>query len=78
MLAMKVLANIFATNSGKDYIQSKEVAEQIISICTFSFDSINPKVVQYAAIVLFNVFLCFKRSLDLLDLSGQEALKKIV
>lgn len=66
MICLKMLGNIYQTNSGKDFMQGEEASNALINFCTFSFDSINPKVVFTASIVLFNHILCFKRDKSLL------------
>ena len=48
-----------------------------MNFCTFSFDSVNPKVVLTAAILMFNHVLCFKRDKSLLNAEIEKALTKI-
>jgi len=59
--ALRMLANIYQTDSGKDYMQGEDASNALINFCTFSLDSVNPKVVFTAAVVIFNHVLCFKR-----------------
>lgn len=47
-------------------MQGDDASTAIINFCTFSFDSINPKVVFTAAIVIFNHILCYKRNKELI------------
>lgn len=54
-----------------------DASSSIINFCTFSFDSINPKVVFTAAIVLFNHILCYKRDKSLIFAHLEKAILKI-
>jgi hypothetical protein len=66
LICLKMLGNIYQTESGKDYVQGLDANTALIDFCVFSFDSINPKVVFTAAVVLFNHVLCFKREKSLI------------
>lgn len=55
-----MLANIYQTQSGKDYVAGRDASLSLIDFLTFSFDSVNPKVIQTSAIVFFNHLLTFK------------------
>jgi len=61
LICLKMLGNVYQTSPGKEFMQGEEASEGLIKFCTYSFLSINPKVVFTAAIVLFNQVLCFKR-----------------
>lgn len=64
--ALRMLANIFQTDTGRDFLQGEEASNGLMNFCTFSFDSVNPKVVFTSAVVMFNHILCFKRDKALL------------
>lgn len=72
-----MLANIYQTDSGKDFMQGEEASNTILSFCSYSFGSINPKVVFTAAILMFNHILCFKREKALLNPELEKALTTI-
>lgn len=70
LVCLKMLANIFLTDQGKEFMQNTDACTQLTNFCTLSFTSINPKVIFTAAILLFNVYLCYRREKSLLaDLS---------
>lgn len=56
----------------------KDASSSLISFCTYSLQSINPKVVFTAAVVLFNHVLCFKREKDLLYRDLEKTMMEIV
>ena len=56
----------------------KDASSSLISFCTYSLQSINPKVVFTAAVVLFNHVLCFKREKDLLYGDLEKTMMEIV
>lgn len=64
--SLRMLANIYQTDSGKDFIQGEDASNALLNFCTFSLDSVNPKVVFTAAVVIFNHILCFRREKSLL------------
>lgn len=72
-----MLANIYQTDSGKDFMQGEEASATILNFCTYSFGSVNPKVVFTAAILMFNHILCFKRDKSLLNELLEKALATI-
>ena len=72
-----MLGNIYQSDSGRDYIQGQDASTALIDFCAFSFDSINPKVVFTAAVVLFNHVLCYKREKSLIQKDLEKALTKI-
>ncbi len=72
-----MLANIYQTDSGKDFMQGEEASATIVNFCNYSFGSVNPKVVFTAAILLFNHILCFKRDKSLLNELFEKALVNI-
>jgi hypothetical protein len=59
--SLRMLANIYQTDSGKDFMQGEDAANALLNFCNFSLDSVNPKVVFTAAVAIFNQVLCFKR-----------------
>jgi hypothetical protein len=67
LICLKMLCNIYQSNSGKDYMQGDEASAGLINFCTNSFNSVNPKVVFHAAVLLFNHILCFRREKQLLE-----------
>jgi hypothetical protein len=58
-------------------MQGEEATTGLLNFCTFSFDSINPKVVFTAAVVFFNHLLCFKGDRVFIKPFKKAALKKI-
>mmetsp|Transcript_37000 Transcript_37000/g.35718 ORF Transcript_37000/g.35718 Transcript_37000/m.35718 type:complete len:133 (-) Transcript_37000:35-433(-) len=58
-------------------MQSTEMVQSLAEFCTFSLDSCNPKVQFTAAIVLFNLVLCFKREKKIIFPQICEALAKV-
>ena len=56
-ICFKLLANIFATQAGRGFMQDLERAQTLIAFCTQSFTSCNNKVVMHSALVLFNYLL---------------------
>lgn len=60
--SLKFLANMFATDEGKKIMQDISNATDLIEFCSKSMDNCNQKVIYYAALVMFNVLLCFKES----------------
>ena len=61
-----MLGNIYQTDSGKDFMQGEDASASLMNFCTFSFESVNPKVVFTAAVLLFNHFLTYKRDKQLI------------
>ncbi len=72
-----MLANIYHTDSGKDFMQREDASAAIVNFCNFSFSSVNPKVVFTAAILLINHILCFKLDKSLLNELFEKALVTI-
>ena len=64
--SLRMLANIYQTDSGKDFLQGEDASNALLNFCNFSLDSVNPKVVFTAAVVIFNQVLCFKREKTLI------------
>ena len=58
-------------------MQGEQASSTILNFCTYSFGSINPKVVFTAAILMFNHILCFKRDKSLLSSDFEKALTTI-
>lgn len=75
--SLRMLGNIYLTDSGKDFMQGEEASNSLMNFCSYSFGSVNPKVVFTSAIVLFNHVLCFKRDKSLLNAEIEKALTKI-
>lgn len=67
LVCLKMLSNMYLTESGKDFMQGQDASRILIDFCTFSLDSVNPKVVFHAAVLLFNQVLCFKREKSLIN-----------
>ena len=72
-----MLANIYQTDSGKDFMQGEDASNALLNFCCFSMDSVNPKVVFTAAVVIFNHVLCFKRDKSLILEALKAAILKI-
>lgn len=72
-----MLGNIYQTQSGKDFMQGEEASNTLMNFCIFSMDSVNPKVVYTAALVLFNHILTYKRDRSFIDEECNKALAKI-
>ena len=58
-------------------MQGQDTSASLINFCSYSFESVNPKVVFTAAVVLFNHALCFKRDKALLQADYLNAIDKI-
>ena len=59
MQVLKVLVNAFQTSSGQKIIlEDASKGSAVIQFCTKSFKSADPKVVQCAAVLLFDYMLC--------------------
>lgn len=58
-------------------MQGEDASSALINFCIYSFDSVNPKVVFTAAIVLFNLVLCYKRDKNILYTHLEKATLKI-
>lgn len=72
-----MLDNIYQTESGKEFMQGEETSNLLINFCSYSFESVNPKVVFTAAVLLFNHALCFKRDKALLQADYESVIDKI-
>lgn len=72
-----MLGNIYQTESGKEFMQGEETSNLLINFCSYSFESVNPKVVFTAAVLLFNHALCFKRDKALLQADYESVIDKI-
>ena len=59
-MSLKLLANLFATSTGRSLMQDLERGKALISFCNRSFASCNQKVVYHAALVLFNYLLAYE------------------
>lgn len=77
LISLKMLGNIYQTESGKEFMQGEEASSSLINFCVFSFDACNPKVVFTAAVLLFNHVLCFKRDKAVINKDLIEAVLKI-
>lgn len=61
LVSLKMLGNIYQTNTGLEYFQNNEEASQaVLDFCSYSLTSVNPKTVFTAAVVVFNHVLTFK------------------
>lgn len=72
-----MLGNIYQTEQGKDFMHGDEASTTLINFCTYSFSSVNPKVVFTAAIVLFNHLLCYKRDKSIIFPDLERSILKI-
>lgn len=61
LVCLKMLGNVYQTQSGLDFIMGAEQSSQIIQFCEYSISSKNPKTVFTAGVVLFNHVLTYKR-----------------
>ena len=77
LVCLKMLANIYLTESGKDFMQGDDASAALIKFCQYSIQSITPKVVFHAAILLFNHVLCYKRDKSNISQLLENALLKI-
>merc|ERR1712051_827881 len=59
-MALKMLANVFSTSTGRIVMHNSEKAMALIQFCNQSMQSCNPKVTIHAALVLFNFLLTFE------------------
>ena len=73
-----MLANVYQTKVGQDFISNLEPSRSLIHFCEFSLDSCNPKVVFTAGVVLFNHVLTYKGDLATLTNELYSAVMKIV
>lgn len=53
-ISLRMLGNLYITNAGKEFMQGEDPRGQMFDFCNFSFDSVNPRIVFTAAVVLFN------------------------
>jgi hypothetical protein len=67
LVSLKMLANIYQTSSGLDFMMADSNSAKMLDFCTFSITSSNPKTVYHAAVLAFNHILCFKRDLKVLS-----------
>jgi PUL domain len=66
LICLKMLGNIYQTDSGKEYVAGRDAGLALMDFLIFSFDSVNPKVIYTASIVLFNHILTYKRDRSIL------------
>lgn len=59
-MALKMLANIFASAKGRSLMQDMDRSKTLISFCNKSFASCNAKVVYHSGLVLFNYLLAYE------------------
>ena len=73
-----MLANIYQTQSGLDFVIDTEPSKEIIQFCEYSMASSNPKTVFTAAVVLFNHVLTYKRDFSKINNYLFSAVQKIL
>lgn len=66
LISLKMLANIYQTKIGIDFVSNVDASRNVINFCEFSFGSCNPKVVFTAGVVLFNHLLTYMGDLEAL------------
>ena len=64
LISLKMLGNVYQTNTGLEFIGDKEQSQQIIQFCEYSFGHHSPKVVYTAGVLLFNHLVTYKRDLS--------------
>jgi hypothetical protein len=77
LISLKMLANVYQTKIGIDFVSNVDCSRQIISFCEYSFDSCSPKAVFTAGVVLFNHLLSYLGELDALAPELYSAIFKI-
>lgn len=77
LISLKMLANIYQTKVGIDFVSNVDASRQVIQFCCFSFDSCSPKVVFTAGVVLFNHILTYMGDVDALTADLSAAVWKI-
>ena len=78
LVCLKMLGNIFQTQTGLDFIMEKEPATQLIQFCEYSLQSKNPKTVFRAAVVVFNLVLTYKRDFASINGALESYLKAVI
>lgn len=61
LVSLKMLGNIYQTQTGLDFIMDDEPSSSLIQFCEYSMTSKNPKTVFTAGVVLFNHVLTYKK-----------------
>ena len=67
LISLKMLGNIYQTNTGLEFIGDKEQSDAVIQFCEYSFGHVNPKVVYTAGVLLFNHLVTYKRDLSVIN-----------
>lgn len=78
LISLKMLGNIYQTNTGLEFIHEAEHSAQVIQFCEYSFGHVNPKVVYTAGVVLFNHMVTYKRDLSHINEHLFNAVMKIM
>jgi hypothetical protein len=78
LVSLKMLANIYQTSEGQDFVSDSQVGSQLVQFCEYSLHSANPKTRYTAAVVLFNHVLTSKRDLTPLNASLLSFIKTVV
>ena len=78
LVSLKMLGNIYQTQTGIEFISEPNNGSQIIQFCEYSLGSVNPKTVFTAAVVLFNHVLTYKRDLRQINQYLENFLMKVV
>ena len=67
LVSLKMLANMYQTQTGLDYVMDEDPSSQIIQFCEYSLQSKSPKTVATAGIVAFNHVLTYKRDMKTIN-----------
>ena len=59
-MALKMLANIFFSQTGRNMMQDIDKGKTLITFCSKSFASCNSKVVTHAGFVFFNYLMAYE------------------
>lgn len=78
LVSLKMLGNIYQTQTGIEFIADPDHGSQIIQFCEYSLGSVNPKTIFTAAVVLFNHVLTYKRDFKLINQYLENFLMKVV
>lgn len=78
LVALKMLGNIYQTQSGRDFVGQTENSNQVIQFCQYSFGSANPRTVFAAAVLLFSHVLTYKGDFRDINAALQAAMSTLV
>jgi len=78
LVALKMLGNIYQTQSGRDFVGESSHSEQVVQFCEYSFKSSNPRTVFAAAVLLFSHILTYKGDYKDINPALQAAMSAIV